>query len=328
MVGAGEQPAVADITAIARRLEQDPESAGLARRLALLGLNPRAVCSCFGVVSVGHAPLRRQSQAAPPPPAAVVPMLFVAGRELALDLVERRLGATLDVLVATGLVGVDADRARARLTLLPVGDGLVACAPAITAAALAGSGRFPDDSSFHLLGALPAQRVDRWLDVGTGNAIVPLARNALAATIAATDVDSEALALARVGRALTGVDMTIAAADLLAAARAEAPWSLVTFNAPLPGASDPGLISRFWAEVPALLADDGEVIVHCQLGSDYPDELDLPGLTVTLCYTPPGHDPAFGVTLWRPGASPRRHLTSVDLSVAHPHVERLQFALD
>ncbi len=330
MVGAGKQPALADLVAIAERLEVTPASAGLARQLAGLGLNQRAVCSCFGVVCAGHAPLRQQPPGAPqPPPAAVVPLLFVGGRELGIGLLERRLGATLELLVDTGLVALVNDRARARLTLLPVGDGLVACAPLpalATTPELAGSGRFPDDSSFHLLGALPTQRLDRWLDVGTGNAIVPLARSTLAATITATDVDAEALALARIGRALSGADITIAAANLLAAAETSAPWSLITFNAPLPETAESGLISRFWAEVPNLLSDAGEVIVHCQLGSNYPDELDLPGLTTTLRYTPPGHEPAFGVTMWRPSARPGRRLFDVDLSVAHPHIERRQFA--
>jgi hypothetical protein len=251
------------------------------------------------------------------PPAAVLPHLFVARNVVPGEVARRRLGDDLDELVDLGLAERDAGAVRARVALLPLGESLVVCGPP------------PDDSSFHLIGALPRRRLAAWLDVGTGNAIAPLARRDLAASILATDVDGHALAFAELGALLSDAcSLTLGRADLLAGASAHAPWPLITFNAPIP-TDDGALLDRFWLEVRDVVAPDGEVILHSQQPlDDYPARLGLPGSTVAVRYTPAAVSPAFGVTIWRPSDGERCELHPARLSAQRPHVARDYFGLD
>jgi len=314
------------------------ELIGLTRRLGALGLNERAVCSCFGVHCVAHAQFCADGRAVPRPvpPAALLPWLFVARRAVPLEAARRRLGDDLDRLVALALIERCGDVVMARATLLPVREALVCCDPigALVSTAsnsklrLRGSGTLPDDSSFHLIGSLPRRRVKNWLDVGTGNAVAPLALRGLARRIAATDVDARSLVLARAGAALSGAwQLDLRCADLLEGAEEGAPWSLITFNAPIP---PPGssLIPRFWKRVRDLVDAGGEVIAHTlQTAEDYPACLDLPGRTVAARYTPEGASPAFGVTVWHPGEPPASRLVCVPLTPERPHIDRALLGL-
>ena len=288
------------------------------RRLAELGLRQRSVQRCFGVGCVAHA------LGAPPPasdrwlPAAVLPRLFVAGNAAPAAVARRHLGDLLDELANLRLIACDRDRVRAAIVLLPVGEALAVCGPT------------PDDSTFHLIGALPRRRVARWLDVGTGNAIVPLARRGLATRVVGCDIDAEAIACARAGALLSGArELALCRADLLRPVNSGPPWPLITFNAPIPAPGGPDLLTEFWEEAPRLLAGSGEAIVHSvQPLHDYPARLQLPGLTVAVRYTPLGVEPAFGVTLWRPRGPVRSELVHVRLTAEHPHIARAHFHLD
>jgi hypothetical protein len=287
------------------------EAAALGRRLIALGLTERAVTACFGVRCAAHAALR-VAGAAPPgplPPAAVLPWLLAAGRPVPRAAAAHRLGADLDALLALGIVAADGDAIAPRLLLLPAGPSLVACS-----LDRPGGGGRPDDSSYHLLGALPGRRVDRWLDIGTGNAFVPLAAPAQAARILGTDIDPAALDLGRAGAALSGTPhLDLATADLLSGEG----WSLITFNAPWP---DPApLLERFWAELPAHLAAGGEAVVHAEhLPALYP----CTGQVVAARYTPAGVEPAFAVARWRPGPARAPVVVEVELRADRPHVRR------
>lgn len=323
--------------------------AALGARLRARGLSERALRYCFGVSSAVHAPLhalamRGPGPAAPasPPPAALLAHLFVAGSAVAVDAAERLLGPDLDALAARGLVVIDAGAVIAPVAILPVGDALVVSdraermhAPDAVACA--------DDSALHTVGMVPARARPglRWLDVGTGAAIVPLCRpgtaGATAGAIVGTDIHARALAMARTSIDLSGRrDIAVRAADLLDGAERDGPWDRVTFNAPIPatamaqpddaplyrrGAGD--ILERFWRDVRQLVAPAGEVIVHSwQPLAGYPACLDLPGRVVAVRYTPPGQAPAFGVTVWQPDAPRAETLFHIELTPEAPHVSR------
>ncbi|MCG8424218.1 MAG: 50S ribosomal protein L11 methyltransferase [Proteobacteria bacterium] len=340
---------------------------GLGRRLQALGLSERAVTQCFGVRCPGHAPrafrarLGRIAASAakswPPvfetvPPAAVLPYLFVAGLRLPAECVARRVGDDWPLLRELALVSLSADRilAQATVAILPVGRALV-----VSDRADRERGRdtalICDDSAFHTIGAVPGRLAGpgrdragtRWLDVGTGSGIVPLARPGLAGSVLGTDINPRAVAMARLGAGLSGIsDVTFRVADLWPGTRSDrvpgdGPWDLITFNAPIPdhailagGEDEPlyrvgpaDLLPRFWAGVGALLAPRGEVIVHSwQPESGYPACLNLPGSVSAIRYTPRGVGPAFGLTLWRPDGPDQCRSMAVTLTENASHVTR------
>lgn len=316
------------------------ELGSLGDRLRAAGLTETAARVCFDVRCAGHAPLRA-AELRPPspiPPAAVLPWLLVAGKSLPIAAVRARLSADFDRLIAAGLLAQRGELVRATVTALPVGGGI-----AISDRAEQRTGTttvlLPDDSAFHLLGTLP-RRAESWLDVGTGNAIVPLAARGVSPRVHGTDVNATALDYARLGAALSRAGaLSFAAADLFAGV--EGRWQLVTFNAPIPaevgehGSDAPSyrrapagarLLERFWTEVGGVLADGGEVLVHSwQPNDDYPHQLELPGELIAVRYTPPSARHAFGLTRWRPTATSRRELISVTLTPDQPHVTRAAF---
>ena len=321
-------------------------------RLRRLGLSELAVTQCFGVTCPGQAPLayRLGRRVASVPPAALLPYLFVAGADLPADRLARRLGDDWPLLVELGLVSTvggpgapEAEKmAHAEVAILPVGEALVV---SDRADVFSGSDAalFCDDSAFHAIGTLPrrgAGRVERWLDVGCGSGILPLARPDIAQKIFATDINPRAVAMAELSAALSSVDhVAFAVGDLFAVAGESAPGDLITFNAPIPDhAANPGdggpeassyrvgsgdLLPRFWAEVGSFLAPGGEVLVHSwQPHDDYPASLELPGRVIAARYTPPGEVPSFGVTSWRPDEPADCTLVSVELSDEEPHLTR------
>ena len=309
----------------------------LGRRLAAAGLTERAVLACFGASALAGVPwaLAHRPLLGQPAPAAVLPWLLVAGRDATRAAIQARLGDALDALVAAGLLVTDGDRVHAARALIPIGSSIAVCDRLDTPATRPDVVLWPDDSSHHLIGALPRGRVGRWLDVGTGSALAPLAARGRAADVRATDVNPRAVDAAALGAALSGAGIDTAWADL--GDGAGGGWDLVTFNAPIPAeagteADDaaihrrapPGaaVLERFWRQAPALLADGGEVVVHSFLDDDaLAITADLPGAVGVIRYTPPGHA-GFGVTAWRPGGSRRRRVIEVALSGGRPHVGR------
>ncbi len=315
------QERLGDAATLTRTLRAASPAAlrAVVRKLGALGLHPRAVSSCFGVECVAHA-LGRQPPADPDPwpPATVIPRMFVARHTVPLSVARKRLAGLVDELEALGLVASDRDSIRARVGLLPVGESLAVCGP------------LPDDSTFHLIGALPTRRVPAWLDIGTGNAIVPLARRGLAPRVVASDIDDEALAFALAGIYLSDAsEIELSRSSLLEDASGHERWPLITFNAPIPTSTHADLLDRFWQQARTATDDDGEVILHAQQPlRDYPDRLDLPGCTVAVRYTPDGVEPAFGVTIWQPSGRARCELRHQPLTRQSPHISRAAFGLD
>jgi hypothetical protein len=322
------------------------ELAGLGRRLQALGLTERALAHCFGVRCPMHAPLspRAADERTNIVPAAIMARLWVAGSSVPVDSARARLGADFERLCELSLLAREGEHVRATVAIVPVarqgGEALVVSDRADVRTGR-GIAMFADDSAFHTLGAVPARAARpglSWLDVGTGSAIVPLARPGAAARVVGTDINPRAIAMAELGAALSGVShLELAVADLLDAAERSAPWDRITFNAPIPasdaslqarpdqpwyrcGAAD--ILQRFWAGVRDLVAPGGEVLVHSRLpGAAYPASLDVPGCVIVLEYTPPGQ-PAFGITWWRPDAPARRARIAVALTAEAPHVTR------
>lgn len=300
-------------------------------------LTPRAVTTCLGVSAITAVPrvARDRAPPAPCPPAAAPIWLWCAGHDVPAAALARGLGDALPLAIAAGLVTVAGDRATALVTLAPLGVGLVVGDRHDAGAA--DRVPWPDDSTLHLLGCLPAGRRGAWLDVGTGAGALPLAAGPRGGRTRATDLAPRSLARARAGLDLAGrADVEIAAADLLADAGAG--WDLISFNAPIPGERAAGvpatgwhqaavgaaLLERFWRAAPAAIAADGEVVVHSAVGAagDRGAATTLPGGAVTVArYTPPGL-PGFAVTRWRPGQPARWVEVEVALGPGHPFVTR------
>jgi hypothetical protein len=309
----------------------------LGRRLAAAGLTERAVLACFGASALAGVPraLACRPVLGRPAPAAVLPWLLVAGRDATLAAIQARLGDALDALIAAGLLDIDGDHVRAARALVPIGPSLAVCDRLDTPTNHPDAVLWPDDSSHHLIGALPRGRIGRWLDVGTGSALAPLAARGRAVHVRATDLNPRAVDAAALGAGLSGAGIDTTRADL--GDGAGGGWDLVTFNAPIPAEASteagdtaihrrapPGaaVLERFWRQAPALIADGGEVVVHSFLDDDaLAITADLPGAVGVIRYTPPGHA-GFGVTSWRPGGSRRRRVIEVALSGVRPHVRR------
>ena len=302
--------------------------ARLGRALARV-ITPRAVQACLGVSAVVAVPRARAVPSSPMPPAAAPIWLWCAGRAVEVAVLTRALGA--EVVAAAGAAGLcaqDGDAVVPTVRLAPLGVGLVLCDLAEHAA----DDRVPwiDDSTLHLLGALPP-RPPRWLDVGTGPAALPLAIGAGATTIHATDLNPRAIALATRGLALAGrADVTVATAALLDGAPAG--WDLITMNAPMPASLTAAtstwhrgpdeLLAALWPAARARLAPGGEVLVH---GADDGDRFAPPaalGGAVTIARYTPGDGPGFAITRWRPDASAVHRRGVIVLDAAHPFVRR------
>ncbi|MCE9579504.1 MAG: methyltransferase [Deltaproteobacteria bacterium] len=313
----------------------DTALADLGRRLTALGLTERAVKQCFGVPALAHLPRALPHRSDPgdkAPRAAAVVWLLCAGRAFPLDAMRELFGADLARLADLGVLAIDGARVHARYALAPLGGGIAVCDRLDHAGADAVM--WPDDSSHHLVGALPLARVARWLDVGSGAAIVPIAAPGRATAIRASDVAPRAIELAALGVALSGLEhVTLRVADLCAGAGGE--WNLITFNAPIPAeaggpAGEPAhrrapagarVLERFWAEARDAVSPTGEVIVHSWVPND-PLALtaDLPGAVAVMRYA---REPGFAITAWRPGAPPSRKVVDVTLTEAAPHVVRV-----
>ncbi len=293
-------------------------------------ITPRGVEACLGVsaITAVAAVGTRRGPPVPCPTAAAPIWLWCAGAEVAAATLARALGAALPQAIAAGLVAIEGEQARARVTLAPLGAGLIVG----DRHDAAGSERvpWPDDSTLHLWHCLPPRRVGGWLDVGTGAGALPIAAGRRADRIRATDVAPRSLARARDGLALAGRDdVELAIADLLDGAGAG--WDLISFNAPIPGERDAGpttgwhraapgaaILERFWRAAAAAVTADGEVVVHSAVG----EALALPAGAVTIArYTPAGQ-PGFAITRWRPGGPDRVVEAAITLGPGHPFVTR------
>lgn len=287
--------------------------------LRAAGLSPRALAAWAGTERLSALPPRLPAlRAREPVPASAALALFVAGAELPAD---RCRALPLDALLEAGLAERAGAAIRARIAVLPLGRGLLACdradAPAAPELVC-----WPDDSSYHTAGAVPPGRRARWLDLGCGSAFAALARPEAAEQLVGIDLNPRAVELARLGLALSGVaHAAVAAGD---AAGDHGAADLVTCNAPIPGdphaaiwrRTDEGFLARLAAAIPARLAPGGLAIVHAAREAL---PADLPGARVFVAYAPGA--PRFGILWWRPDAPAREVSAYRELTAARPHLD-------
>jgi methylase of polypeptide subunit release factors len=281
-------------------------SLGAALRHA--GLTPRALAAWAGTDRLSALPARLDQLAARAvTPASAALALFVAGARVARP---RLLDEVWPELVARGWIVDD----HATVAILPVGRSLMVC----------DRSGWPDDSSYHLVGALAGIHADRWLDLGCGAGFAPLSRPELARSITGLELDDAAVGHARASCELSGIDhVTVRAGDV--ASIDTGTFDLITCNAPIPGdpdpslwrRADPGLFDRLWRTARARAAPGATIVVHAAA-----DELAIPGEgeRVVCIYTP--HDVrAFGVLWWRPDAPARLVTIHRALTIDRPHVD-------
>jgi len=273
-------------------------------------ITARALAAWAGTDRLSALPAR--IPAGEPVPAAMALALYVGGRTVPAN----RVAFDDRLLERVG------DQVRAKVAVLPLGRALLVC-DRLDAAPDENLVCWPDDSSYHLAGALPRGRVARWLDLGCGSAFAQLARPELADTRIALDVNPRAVAYARLGAELSRVAIDVVEGDIAAACPAE----LVTCNAPLPATdhparwrrADPGLFERLFRAIPACLAPGGLAVVHCARAAI---PADLPGERLLV-----GYAPEFAVLHWRPDAPARAIARHRDLTADRPHLDAADFVL-
>lgn len=287
----------------------------LGSKLRAMGLVPRALAAWAGTDRLsGLYPSRLADQ--PITPASIALAMFVAGVDLEID---RAARLPLDDLLAAGLVERSRTRVWATLALLPLRSSIIACDRA-DAAETEHLVCWPDDSSYHLLSAIPRGTYGHWHDLACGSAIAMLARPELATTRTATDLNPRAVAFAQLGAALSGRALGVGVGDVGGGIGEP---DLVTCNAPMPAA--PGSAADdepIWQRTSgrffeALFARrEPLIVVHC-VREAIP--VDLPGERLVATYTM--GEPAFSILWWRPHR-PRRAAEVLRPATAdRPHVD-------
>jgi Methyltransferase small domain len=321
--------------------------AQLGRNLIALGLNPRALAAWRGTQTLARMPaMIRASPVRNHSRAAFALELFVAGHAVASREAEAILGPNMPALLDLGLLercpGDTHTMVRARRAILPVRHVGRTGAGAPSALAIcdrwdAALGRdatpWPDDSSHHLCGALAGMRAERWLDLGTGSGLAPLAYPSLAPKILGIDIVLATAQCAALGAALSGYrHYQVAVGDLDDAVAGR--WDLITCNAPIPaedGASsappaprwrhaESHFLDRLCERIGARLHTSGTAVVHSRFGALARALARLGGDATSVVYTPPTY-PAFAVTWWQPSQPSRHVAVRRMLTEQRPHID-------
>ena len=279
--------------------------------LAIPGLTTRALEAWCGTDRISALPkLLDERTPQGTTPAASVLALFVAGETLPSD---RLRALDLDELIANELIERTGDLVRARVAILPIAAGVLVC-DRLDAPDERDRVCWPDDSSIHLAGAIPAGRRGSWLDIGCGSAYAQLARPELATDLVGIDINPRALCYAALGASLSGLGR------MRVADTATGPFDLVTCNAPLPVASemavwrhaDAGFFAWLWPAIADRLAPGGLAVVHAARRA-IPDQ--LAGERTIVAYA----DEA--VLWWRPDGDGGVVAVVRPLTVEQPHIE-------
>jgi len=302
-----------------------PELLAIATALADKGLTRERVLATYRFSHPAALSWATRRPPDPIPDSDALAILFTHPTGISIDRARAALGELAEPLLSSRLVVEHRRRAVSRLMVVPTGAGLVL---ADHSEQLPDAVAIADDSSYHLLGCLP-ERVGRWLDVGTGNGFLPLARGREPAR--ATDVHARSIALAKLGAHLGGrTDHDFAVVD---GCQDSGTFDLITLNAPLPESLGPqrtayrrehgNVLRDFWAQARARLAEGGEILVHTVLPAD-DAELEGPsgGHVVATRYTDDLQDLHFGVVRWRPHGDDHVDRRARALTRAQPHLCR------
>lgn len=292
--------------------------------LRTIGMHPDALAAWAGtchipllatrITELGRRPITRASAGL---------ALLVAGVDVTRSLLD---SAAVAILAAHDLVSGD-QVLRARVAILPIGEALVVCDRA-DAADEHDRVCWPDDSSYHVVNALPPGRHSSWLDIGCGSGFGPLAWSNRATRIFAVDLNPRAVAYARLGAALSAVaHVQFCEADLANGITDK--FSLVTCNAPIPTgdggpmwrATTTDFVARLFDHVVRLVTADGLAVIHATADALRPVVAALPGERIVVVYTPEHHAREFAVAWWRPSGAPRLVEGRRELTFARPHVD-------
>jgi SAM-dependent methyltransferase len=290
----------------------DPATAAFLRER----ITPRALAAWSGTDRLSTLPLRIPAAQLGTTPAAAVLELFIGDGEVVRDPRWPDFG---------DLVRVVGDTLCAKVSVLPLGKGLIVCDRFDTDDSM-NFVCWPDDSSYHLASALPPGRRARWLDLGCGSACAEVMRPELATRILAADLNPRATRYARLGLELSGIShVDVVTTDL--ATGIDGRFDLITCNAPIPGlgesaiwrATDSDFFERLFADARRCASEDGMVVVHGVLDALRPIVAGLPGERVVVAYTPEDLF-GFGIVWWRPHAENRFVWTRRLLTGDRPHL--------
>lgn len=304
----------------------------VAAALRGVGLTPTRLAAYTQSEVLAHVPRvpRTRTWTAATSRHAVPLLLWCDGAAVPRDAVMMAFGVHAATLLDSPLLQVADGSVQARWAVLPVGEQFICCDFATDARD--NPVGWPDDSSHHLLGALPMPptRYRRWLDVGTGPGLAPLHRPRLAETIIATDLNPRAIELARMGFALSGTRHITAAVTDGVPALAPPNFDLITFNAPMPAPVTAAtwhfapvhVLQTFLRSAPAQANATGVIIMHALWSQQEWAIVQASGGQAKLVvYHPDAAGLGFGVLWWRPhqpGAVTSEYRA---LSVARPHID-------
>ena len=324
----------------------------VANALRSLGMVPARVAAYGQTSTIAHLPRTQRPRAwSPTLPVAAIPLLlWCDGAVVPETAAHAALGRHFGTLLTAGLLTVKAQLVRAPFAVVPIEHGFVCFDFDNDDAAIEVPGEklgeatadarvcWPDDSSHHLIGALPAQlapRVARWLDVGSGPAFAPLLRPRIANQIIATDINPRALTMANLGVGLSNLSHI---QPLLAdgVPTTAGMFELITCNAPIPAPvhaaswhfAPPQVLQEFLRVAPTYLQPAGTIILHALLSAHEVEQVQRQGGTAQITgYTdaarPPNPGPGFAVVWWqphRPGPCTSVHR---ELSTLRPHIDAL-----
>jgi SAM-dependent methyltransferase len=293
----------------------------LGAQLRAAGLSPRSLATWAGTDRLSALPqLLPAHVTREPVPAAVALSLFVAG--VALD-PERAKNLPVEQLLHAKLLAQHQGLIYAPHLILPIGPSLIVC-DRLDAPDTREYVPLPDDSSYHLVGAIPAKpRRKKWLDIGCGSGFAQLALPNLADDMIAIDINPVAVKHARQGAMLSGVDRLDGRVHDVAgfAFKTGHMADLITCNAPLPDApsqavwrrADPGFFQALWHTIHDNLGHGGMAIVHCARRLI---PADLPGERVIVAYAPD-----MAVVWWVPTAPERFAMLDRPLTKDRPHID-------
>ncbi|MBP9084684.1 MAG: hypothetical protein KBG15_01145 [Kofleriaceae bacterium] len=316
----------------------------VANALRTLGLRPARLAAYGHTSTIAHLPriVRQREWCATTPVAAIPLLLWCDGANVPAASAQAALGRHFDDVVAAGFLTCSASHVHAPFAVVPIEHGFVCFdfdhheheANEADARVC-----WPDDSSHHLIGALPdgaTAGITRWLDVGSGPAFAPLHRPRLAEQIIASDINPRAVTMASRGLGLSCIAGLPHIQTMIAdgVPTSAGMFDLVTCNAAIPAPvhaaswhfAPVAVLQDFLLAAPRYLQPTGTIILHALLSANEVALVQRQGGTAHLTgYTSAVQSestaPGFAVLWWqphRPGPFTYGHR---ELTMQRPHID-------